>query len=186
MEALSPDRTVSMVQPEHTGGTLPKITLSNIYPTVNGQWGIIAANRDTVIRRLAAAMRESGLADDEWLSTHVARGGPQAELAEIATQFTARHATTQVIDLLDEHAVHVRIADMLVEPQYRARESIVEVERHAQDSTHAQGAFLRLSRTNSRVRWSGPPLSRHTDGTLHPAGVAADRLPVLREDRVNW
>ena len=89
-----------------------------------------------------------------------------------------------LIDLLHEHAVPVgkifRVADMLVDPQFRARDSIVEVERQDREPIHMQNAFPRLSRTDSRVRWTGPPLGQHTDEVLREAGVAADRLPGLR------
>lgn len=188
MEALVPDWTVGGVQRERTGAILPKIAPSNVYPTADGQWVIVAANQDTVFRRLAQAMAEPGLADDERFSTHGARGELQAELDEIVAGFTLRHTAQELIDLLNEHAVPVgkifRVADMLVDPQYRARESIVEMERPDQGSIHMQNAFPRLSRTDSRIRWTGPPLGRHTDEVLQQAGIAADRLPGLREDGV--
>ncbi|QFG68289.1 CaiB/BaiF CoA transferase family protein [Ornithinimicrobium pratense] len=188
MEALVPDWTVGGVQRERTGAILPKIAPSNVYPTADGQWVIVAANQDTVFRRLAQAMGEPGLADQERFSTHAARGELQAELDEIVARFTLRHTAQELIDLLNEHAVPVgktfRVADMLVDPQFQARESIVEVERPDQGSIHMQNAFPRLSRTDSRIRWTGPTLGRHTDEVLQQAGVAADRLPGLREDGV--
>lgn len=188
MEALVPDWTAGGVQRERTGAILPKIAPSNVYPTSDGQWVIVAANQDTVFRRLAQAMGEPELADDDRFSTHVARGELQVELDELVAGFTLRHTAQDLLDLLNEHAVPVgkifRVADMMSDPQFRARDSIVEVERSEQDSIHMQNAFPRLSRTDARIRWTGPPLGHHTDEVLSGVGVAADRLQQLRTDGV--
>lgn len=183
-----PDWTAGGVQRERTGAILPKIAPSNVYPTSDGQWVIVAANQDTVFRRLAQAMGEPELADDDRFSTHVARGELQVELDELVAGFTLRHTAQDLLDLLNEHAVPVgkifRVADMMSDPQFRARDSIVEVERSEQDSIHMQNAFPRLSRTDARIRWTGPPLGHHTDEVLSGVGVAADRLQQLRTDGV--
>lgn len=184
MEALVPDWTVGGVQRERTGAILPKIAPSNVYPTSDGQWVIVAANQDTVFRRLATAMGAPELAEDDLFSTHVARGERQSDLDDLVAGFTLRHTAETLIDLLNEHAVPVgkifRVADMMSDPQFRARESIVEVERPEQGSIHMQNAFPRLSRTDTRIRWTGPPLGRHTDDVLGDAGVAQEHLDQLR------
>ena len=41
---------------ERTGAVLPGVAPSNLYPTVDGQWILIAANQDSVFFRLADAI----------------------------------------------------------------------------------------------------------------------------------
>ena len=64
MESLIPEWAIGGYQRERTGSVLPKITPSNVYPTKSGEMLLIAANMDTVFKRLAHAMGKPELADD--------------------------------------------------------------------------------------------------------------------------
>lgn len=133
------------IQRERSGSTLPKIAPSNVYPTADGQWLIIAANQDTVFARLAAAMGNPQLADDPEYSTHTARGERQAELDELVAEFSLQYKADDLVALLNEHSVPVgkifRVEDMLSDPQYKARRSVVEVESKEYGAVTMQNAF---------------------------------------------
>ncbi|MER2138125.1 MAG: CoA transferase, partial [Arthrobacter sp.] len=64
MESLVPEWQVTGYQRERTGAVLPNVAPSNVYPTRDGQWVLIAANQDTVFSRLAKAMGAPDLAVD--------------------------------------------------------------------------------------------------------------------------
>src|SRR5690606_15026733 len=53
MESLVPEWQLMGYQRERTGAVLPNIAPSNVYPTRDGTWILIAANQDTVFARLA-------------------------------------------------------------------------------------------------------------------------------------
>ena len=59
---------------ERTGAMLPNIAPSNVYPTQSGTFVFIAANQDTVCRRLTAVMGRPELATDLRYATHTHRG----------------------------------------------------------------------------------------------------------------
>ncbi len=67
------EKTGSVRQP--TGPRLPRIAPSNVYCSNDGKWVVIAANHDTLWKRLAALMGSPELGDDERFSSHHARGG---------------------------------------------------------------------------------------------------------------
>nr|MCU0881976.1 CoA transferase [Hyphomonadaceae bacterium] len=69
MESLIPDYQFAGHIRERTGSFLPKIAPSNIYPASDGML-VIAANQDTVWRRLAGIMGQPELADDPRFATH--------------------------------------------------------------------------------------------------------------------
>lgn len=188
MESLIPDWTLGGVQRERTGAILPKIAPSNVYPTKDGQWLIIAANQDTVFRRLCAAMGNPQMADDERFATHVPRGEHQAELDELVGAFSCQHTADELIALLNEYSVPVgrifRVQDMLSDPQFAARESIIDVPHEEHGAVQMQNAFPRLSRTDSAVRWSGPALGQHTDEVLTELGYDASGIAALRSQGV--
>ncbi len=64
-ESTIPDYDVGGVVRGPSGTRLEGIAPSNIYRTADGSWVVIAANQDTVFRRLCAAMGQPELATDE-------------------------------------------------------------------------------------------------------------------------
>src|SRR6478735_2409901 len=59
---------------EPTGPRLPRIAPSNVYQAKDGKWVVIAANHDTLWKRLAVVMGHPDFADDPRFATHHARG----------------------------------------------------------------------------------------------------------------
>src|SRR5205085_6290538 len=80
------------------GGTgLQGVAPSNIFESSDGKRIVIAANADTVFRRLCEAMGRPELADDERFATHRARGENQEEIEGIVAEW-ARARTASEID----------------------------------------------------------------------------------------
>ena len=74
---------------EPTGPRLPRIAPSNVYCSSDGKWVVIAANHDTLWRRLAKIMGQPELGEDERFATHHARGEHEDLLDEIIGAFAA-------------------------------------------------------------------------------------------------
>jgi len=184
MESLVPEWQVTGYQRERTGAVLPNVAPSNVYPTRDGQWLLIAANQDTVFSRLAKAMGTPDLAADPRYATHGARGERQSELDDLIAGFTSGLEAAELEALLEEHGVPsgriFRPVDMFSDPQFAARGSITQVEHPALGPVAMQDVFPRLSRTRGTVRWPGPELGAHTEEVLAGIGVSGSRLQDLR------
>lgn len=155
---------------ERTGSYLPGVAPSNIYDTKDGMI-IVAANQDTLFKRLCEALDMPELAEDERFATHVARGENQAALDEIISGWTCQRTGEAVEAVMIAHAVPVgkiyRARDMLDDPHYQAREAIVEVAHQRFGTVKMQGVFPKLSKTPGEVRWAGPEeLGAHTEEVL--------------------
>lgn len=174
MESLVPEWVIANYQRERSGAILPNVAPSNVYPTKEGAWILIAANQDTVFARLAEAMGQPELAVDERFATHTARGERQQQLDGLVAEFTAGLDTAELEKLLHEHAVPsgkiYRPSDMLEDEQFIARRSIIETEHPVLGSVPMQNTFPRFSRTDGSVRWPGPSLGEHTTEVLHRLG----------------
>ncbi|HEX4099784.1 MAG TPA: CaiB/BaiF CoA-transferase family protein [Pseudonocardiaceae bacterium] len=171
-------------QRERSGSILPGVAPSNVYPTADGQDILIAANQDTVFKRLAGAM---GMAGEvfEGFGTHGARGGRQEELDELIAKWTVTQNATDLLALLHEQGVPAgrvyRAVDMFDDPHFTAREAIVRASDGHGRSFAMQNVAPKLSGTPGRVRWSGPRLGEHTDEVLQLLGFDADAIERLRQ-----
>jgi crotonobetainyl-CoA:carnitine CoA-transferase CaiB-like acyl-CoA transferase len=182
-EALVPEWQVAGVGRERTGPTLNGIAPSNVYSTLDGQI-LVAANQDSVFRRLAAVMGRPDLADDPRFASHRARGANMAELDGIVAEWTREHTSRELLDALHEGGVPGGLvyqpADMISDPHFRARRSLVEVADPEHGSIVMPAVVPRLSETPGRVRWAGPELGEHTDAVLRDAGLTPSDVEQLR------
>ncbi len=164
MESLVPEYAIGGYTRERTGAILPNVAPSNVYPTQDGML-LIAANQDTVFRRLATAMGRPDLADDERYATHSARGEHQVELDDLIAAWTSGLTTDRLRELMLEHAVpHGPIytaKDMLADPHFVAREAIVDVPHPQFGSIPMQNVAPKLSETPGAIVRPAPELGEH-------------------------
>ena len=146
---------------------LPNIAPSNVYPTSDGDLVLIAANQDSVFRRLAAVMGQPALADDERYATHGARGANMAELDGLIAAWTTGLKADDLLELLHAGGVPTgriyQAKDMFSDPHFAAREAIVRLAHPQLGELPMQNVFPRLTATPGRVRHMGPELGEHND-----------------------
>ena len=167
MEATIPEYTVSNYVRERSGATLPGVSPSNIYDCSDGIF-LIAANQDTVFKRLVDAMGQPELAEDERFSSHTARGANMAELDDIINAWTKTLTVDEVDALMQEAGVPAgrifRAPEMLEDPHYQARDAIVDTPTDEWPDLKMQNIFPKMSKTQGEIRWTGPEqLGQHND-----------------------
>ena len=115
---------------EPTGPRLPRIAPSNVYRSKDGKWVVIAANHDTLWRRLAKIMGQPELGEDERFATHHARGEHEDLLDEIIGAFAARHTAEELDEIVNAGGVVCApvytAKDVYEDPYFRERELLVE------------------------------------------------------------
>jgi formyl-CoA transferase len=188
MESLVTDYDRKGYVRERTGAILPNVAPSNVYPTSDGLV-LIAANQDTVFRRLCEAMGEPALARDERYLTHQARGARQAELDERIGRWTATLTTQRVLALMEEHGVPAgqiyRAPEMLADPHFAAREAIVAVPHPQFGTLRMQNAVPKFSETPAGIRSPAPALGEHNETVyLGLLGMPRERFDALAAAKV--
>ncbi|MGB7406287.1 MAG: CoA transferase, partial [Pacificimonas sp.] len=118
--------------------------------------------------RLAAAMGQPELAADERFVDHEARGRHQTLLDDIISDWTKKFSSKDLLKLLADNGVPAgkifTAPDMLNDPQYKAREALVEVEHPEHNDLVMQAPAPRLSATPGEIRWAGPTeLGQHNE-----------------------
>jgi formyl-CoA transferase len=188
MEASLTEWDALGYQRERTGAVLPNIAPSNVYPTADGSSVLIAANQDSVFRRLAKVMGQPELADDQRYATHHARGERQQELDDLISAWSASYTAADLLPLLHKGGVPAgrvyRASDMFADEHFAARDTIVRVSNSKGDSFAMQNVAPRLSATPGGVRWAGPQLGEHNTEILGRLGYQDEDLQQLRNDGV--
>lgn len=186
MENLVTEYDLTGYVRERSGSILPGIAPSNAYPCAGGELILIGGNGDTVFARLAEVMGRPDLKTDPKFLDHASRGANQRELDDIIADWTSTFALSDLLALLEAKGVPsgrvFSAPDMLKDPQFAARETIVTTDHPVFGQVRMQNAFPKLSRTPGSVRWPGPALGQHTDEVLSArAGCSPERLADLRK-----
>jgi formyl-CoA transferase len=186
MESLVTEYDKAGYVRERTGAILPNIAPSNVYPTRDGAFVVIAANQDTVFKRLAETMGRPELAKDPAYATHAARGRNQGELDGIISSWTQTLDRFQLGELLDAGGIPrgdiYRAPEMLEDVHFRARKAIVEMADPVLGKLKMQNVFPRLSETPGRIRATGPTLGQHNAEVLGELlGYAPERIARLAQ-----
>lgn len=190
-ESTIPDYDVGGVVRGPSGTRLEGIAPSNIYQSANGSWVVIAANQDTVFRRLCAAMGRPELATDDRFVNHVARGRNQDELDKIIGDWAAQRAPADIIATLSEAGVISgpinTVAEVVDDPQLQARGMIAD---HWDDrigrAVKGPGVIPVLSDTPGTIRFSGSARpGQHNDEVYSGLlGLSDEELTTLRDQGV--
>ena len=165
-ESMVADAHVFGIDRERTGTTLKGIAPSNAYPTGDGKSIIIAANQDTVFKRLCAAMDMPELVTDPRFVTHQARGDNMDEIDAIIAEWSQKHAADDLLNLLEDAGVPAgninRASDILSDPHIEERGSITWADAPGIGRLPMPNVTPRLSRTPGGIQTTGPRLGEHT------------------------
>ena len=182
------DRLGIVRQPSGTG--LKGVAPSNIFKSRDDTWVVIAANQDAVFRRLCDAMGRPELADDPRYATHLARGENQEEVDGLVAEWAAQHDAHEIDRILNEAGVVCgpiySIAEIFEDPQFRAREMLVEHVDPGFGPYVGPGIVPKFSETPGAIRWSGTweEGSHNEEIYCGLLGLSASELDGLREDGI--
>ncbi|QDQ98402.1 CaiB/BaiF CoA transferase family protein [Tomitella fengzijianii] len=188
-ESTIPDYDRGGVVRGPSGTRLDGIAPSNIYRTSDGKWVVIAANQDTLFRRLCGALGRPGLAEDPRFRDHLARGRNQDELDAIIGAWAGGRTARAVIDELIDAQVVVgpvnTVAEVVADPQLRARGMFVEHDdARIGESVLGPGVVPKLSATPGSVRTAGSaePGRDNDDVYAGLLGYSEEQRAALREE----
>ncbi|BBY57092.1 CaiB/BaiF CoA transferase family protein [Mycolicibacterium sarraceniae] len=190
-ESTIPDYDIGGVVRGPSGTRLEGIAPSNIYRSADGSWVVIAANQDTVFRRLCAAMGRPELAEDDRFVNHVARGRNQDEIDKIIGDWAAVRTPADIIGTLSEAGVISgpinTVAEVVTDPQLVSRGMIADHwDERIGRNVKGPGVVPVLSESPGTIRSAGSsrPGQHNTEIYADLLGLAADEIADLESQGV--
>lgn len=166
-------------QPSGTG--IKGLAPSNLFKSRDDKWIIIAANQDSVFRRLVGVMDMPELAQDPRFSTHIARGVNQNEIESIVGEWARHYSSEELISILSTASVPggpvYTIADIFADPYFDERELLIQLNDPVLGPITMPGVVPKLSRTPGEVKFSGSPFPG-----LHNQEVYGELLDLDADD----
>ena len=186
MESLLPEYDAFGAVRGAAGSALPGIAPSNAYRCAGGAYVLVAGNGDSIFRRLMGAIARDDLAQDPGLARNDGRVARVAEIDAAIEAWTLQRPIDEVIHTLDAAGVPVgriyTVADIASDPQYLAREMILQTEDADGRPLKVPGIVPKLAATPGRLHSPAPRLGQHTADVL--AAVRAGRgWPAANDER---
>ena len=184
-ESLLPEYHVFGAVRQPAGGALPGIAPSNAYPCSDGQYVLIAANGDSLFKRLMELIGRADLANDPDLARNDGRAKRAEEIDQIIGEWSKQRTLEGILSALQSIAVPAgRIytaKDIAEDPHYRARGVIQTVESAGGLKVEMPGVVPKLSNNPGAIRHRAPTLGEHTDIILQSLGLSAEQIKALKE-----
>ncbi len=174
---------------EPTGTRLPRIAPSNLYRSRDGRWVVIAANHDTLWRRLATLMGRPDFVDDPRFNSHHARGENEDLLDQLIGEWAVQYTASELDRMVNEAGVACALvynaADVLADPYFRERGLLITSEDSVHGTISVPGVIPKLSSTpgsvRSAARWT---VGADTDAMLADLDLGEDAIEQLHRDGV--
>lgn len=152
---------------ERMGNVLRGIAPADQWETKDGKWLVIQAGTDRLFHRLCKAMGQPELARDLRFSGRAERTRNQDAIQDIVGQWVKGHTLEEALAILEREAIPAStvysVADIFQDPQYAAREDIIEVETPLGEKVKMPGIVPKLSLSPGAVFRAAPRLGEHNE-----------------------
>ena len=174
---------------ERTPGLEGGASPAGTFETGDGHWVVLVSSTQRTWEYLAKAMDRKELIDDPLYKTNRDRVANNASLLAIVEKWIKDQEYATLKEKCDEAGVVCSkifsIKDIFEDPQYAAREDILEIPYPGMGTIKIPGIFPKFKENPGSVRWPGSELGAHNNEVFCDLlGVSQDELNGLREKGV--
>jgi formyl-CoA transferase len=184
LEAVLPEYVHEGEIAARKGNRYLRAAPNSVYPTRDGEWLAIAANGQSIFRRLTALMGRPELADDLRFNTNQARTANGTELDGVIEAWTRTLDLNAANEALAAASVPagpvMSIAGIAADPQFRARGAIASVTDDDGTPIATYTPVPRLSQHPSRLERAAGHIGRDQHEVLRELGIVASITEPVR------
>lgn len=183
-ESLLPEYSAFGISRQPAGGALPGIAPSNAYRCKDGEYVLVAANGNSIFKRLMNLIGRIDLAEDPGLAQNDGRAKRADELDAAIGAWTSTLSIDNVLTQLKKVSVPsgriYSAKDIAKDEHYRARSVIEKVRSVDGLEVEVPGIIPKLSEAPGAIRFRAPALGEHTIEVLAAAGISNEEIASLR------
>ena len=150
-------------------GTVNAVPHSH-YPSKDGLWVAIACTNDKIFNRLANLMDRNDVTGDGIYGTIAMREAKRSEVDAFVTNWTTSLSRKEILSACEGAEVPCgpvySIEEIFNDPQYKARENLVEINDPRLGSITLPNVCPRLTETPGQISWAGRALGADTQDVL--------------------
>lgn len=161
----------------------------NTYQTKDGHWVAISTNAPAIVTRVLTLCGGKEAADDPRFQTPQSRVEHIEEVDGIVAGWIAEHDLATVLDEFEKAEAAIgpayTIDQIFDDPQYQARNDIIELDDEDLGKMRMTNAFPFMSETPAEIRHAGPRKGQHNEEIFSgELGLSADDLAALKDKGV--
>lgn len=161
----------------------------NTYQTKDGHWVALSTNSPAIVTRVLTLCGGTAVANDPRFQTPQSRVEHIDEVDGIVGGWIAERNLDVVLDEFEKAEAAIgpayTIDQIFDDPQYQARNDIIELEDEDLGTLRMTNAFPFLSETPAKIRHAGARKGQHNDDILGgELGLTADEIAKLRDEGV--
>ncbi|NKB58790.1 MAG: CoA transferase [Alphaproteobacteria bacterium] len=161
----------------------------NTYQTKDGHWVAISTNSPAIVTRVLTLCGGEEAANDPRFQTPQSRVEHIEEVDGIVAGWIRDRNLDVVMQAFEEAEAAIgpayNIAQIFEDPQYQARNDIVEIPDEDLGPIRMTGAFPVLSETPPQIRHAGPRKGQHNEKIYRDEmGLTEEQMAALKEDGV--
>ncbi|MCX5396428.1 CaiB/BaiF CoA-transferase family protein [Streptomyces sp. NBC_00102] len=169
---------------QRTGNRSRNNAPRNTYRTSDGQWVAVSTSAQSIAERVMRLVGRPELIDEPWFASGATRAEHADELDGAVGSWIARHTRDDALAEFEKAEAAIApiydVRDVMEDPQYRALDSVTEVDDPELGPLRMQNVLFRLSETPGSIRWAGRPHGADTEEILHELGLSGERIAALR------
>ncbi|KQU17083.1 MULTISPECIES: CaiB/BaiF CoA transferase family protein [Peribacillus] len=175
------------ITPERMGNQHPNIVPYQTFHASDGEL-VVAVGNDEQFRRFTYVLERPDLAEQEQFKRNENRLLNKEELIPIVEDLLKRKTKKEWKMLLDDAGIPNgpinTIAEMLEDPQIKARDMLVNMEHPTVENLRVTGSPLKLSKTPVTMRKHPPLYGEHTDSILAGIGYKPDEIIKFKQNKI--
>lgn len=160
LESIVVDYSLTGRVRERSGHIMQGAAPAGAFQCKDGKWVIMVTSTQRTFARLAEVIGRTDLLSDPRFDTGPHRSEHRVEITDIVQGWFSMHTSAEAVAILDENGIPVSpihsIADIFEDPQYKARENLVEVEHPILGTVTMPGIIPKFSATPGTIRFAGP------------------------------
>ncbi|MBO6518557.1 MAG: CoA transferase [Rhodospirillales bacterium] len=161
----------------------------NTYQTKDGHWVAISTNSPAIVTRVLTLCGGKEAAEDPRFQTPQSRVEHIEEVDGIVAGWIAQHDLATVLDAFEKAEAAIgpayTIDQIFDDPQYQARNDIIELDDEDLGKMRMTNAFPFMSETPAEIRHAGPRKGQHNEDIFSgELGLSAEDLAALKDKGV--